>query len=351
MTNILVTGNGFDIYHGLSTRYYDFVQFEPSCVIEYDENKKITSSSYIKFLQTRNFYYESNPFMKYFCNACKINDNWIDCESEIEHILKFFSEIFIKMKENTENGIKYKTFNELDRHIIQCFKKYFSYQTSSKSYIKMNKKYYSDEYNILKKDLILKDLREDLSDLINGLTFYLNLIVNESKISIISEQIVQIGKIDYLINFNYTSTYKIYGIKDEDVLFLHGKLSDISSIVLGIPDTNELDSDFIWFKKYFQRIQKHNKILDYNIFTEKTTGDGLSDVNVYFFGMSMGRTDGEIITEIINHANFVKIFYYNQQDFESKVKNISEIFGGRYIESAMSNGTIEFIELQKPKKI
>ena len=77
---------------------------------------------------------------------------------------------------------------------------------------------------------------------------------------LIKQQIKDIRP-SYVISFNYTDTYKIYDINPKDVFHVHGSL-DKSNMVLGFDDDNPEELDFIYFKKYFQRIQKLTGYMD-----------------------------------------------------------------------------------------
>ena len=68
--NILVIGNGFDLYHGLRTNYIDFVRF----------SKELSKTD--KGTKGRKWVI-SNSFIRCFINVVSENQNWIDCEKEI----------------------------------------------------------------------------------------------------------------------------------------------------------------------------------------------------------------------------------------------------------------------------
>lgn len=88
MSNILVLGNGFDLYHGLQTRYYDFIKFAKECPNGISEEiKKICGE---------------NTFLKYFIDMCEADCNWIDCEDEIRNVVLVLQELI----NSKNNGIK-----------------------------------------------------------------------------------------------------------------------------------------------------------------------------------------------------------------------------------------------------
>lgn len=72
--NILVTGNGFDLAHGMKTSYRNFV--------EYTKDNNIGAD---------------NGFIKYFQEKLEASGDeerkWIDCEAEIAQVVKTFSKV------------------------------------------------------------------------------------------------------------------------------------------------------------------------------------------------------------------------------------------------------------------
>ena len=73
----LVTGNGFDVYHKLQTKYIDFVKFTKA-QSELQSNNKIETIC------------KTNPFIKHFIDVVdwdSEDNKWIDCEEEINVIV------------------------------------------------------------------------------------------------------------------------------------------------------------------------------------------------------------------------------------------------------------------------
>ena len=120
MSKILITGNGFDLFHHLPTKYHHFisimktiehVQYESTIVSfeelfgrifmkshqrEYDLIKENYNTESIKFSHEKlariKQLIETNIWYKYFKNVTEI-DTWIDFESEIENVLIQISSI------------------------------------------------------------------------------------------------------------------------------------------------------------------------------------------------------------------------------------------------------------------
>lgn len=152
-------------------------------------------------------------------------------------------------------------------------------------------------------------------------------------------EIFQIKAINplYVISFNYTDTYKVYGIKPEDVFHVHGSLYK-DNMVLGFNDDEPENLDFVYFKKYFQRMQKLTGYIDelklyYN-------GDAAL---IHFYGHSMDKTDGDIIQKLRSMANGFVIYKYNQEDYEQKVINLIDVFGKKDATNMIQTGWIKFV--------
>lgn len=212
----------------------------------------------------------------------------------------------------------------------------------------MNKDYVI-QGGILDTHSLLDDLRNDLQDVIKVLKYYLEKKAVPPLIRIRSPQVMNLGKIDYVITFNYTDLYRYYDVDTDHIFSPHGSLSIEDSMVLGMPDEDDISLDFIYFKKYFQRLQKHTGLLDTTQFKGEDPRTGVPIIpEAYFFGMSMGKTDGDYIKRIIALSNHVTIYYHNQSDFEGKVINLIDIYGREELENMVNTQTICFEELEAP---
>lgn len=333
--NILVIGNGFDLHHNLKTKHFDFVEFTNNSIDMADIPDEIKNKC------------QNNIFLKYFRKVCEVTRNWIDCEKEIENVASTLHDL-INAWENSKDG--YANIYELQdtaytRLVRTCISSKFISQPAHAGNYKADGKYYS--HNVFRKDEFMDDLRKELQDVIEVLSFYLKKEENNVCNKDAYKQIVDINP-RQIINFNYTKTYsKIYSDKIP-VLYIHGSLEDESSIVLGIPDSEKISLDFVYFKKYFQRIQKRTPSLRTIDFTSHEGIDRIKPT-IYFLGLSMGRTDEDIIKKIIHESLKSIIFYYDQGDYESKVINLIDIYGRSKIEEMIEDQKIEFVKLDKNK--
>ena len=124
MSNILIIGNGFDIYHGLPTRYTDFlflarnwdyflevynnstavggkdklieVRLGNGCLtretlIDFAQHKEVFDKNNIEYL---NNHITNNTWIKYFLDTELIGYGWVDFEAEIDKVLNDIESFF-----------------------------------------------------------------------------------------------------------------------------------------------------------------------------------------------------------------------------------------------------------------
>lgn len=388
---ILVIGNGFDLEHGLPTKYKDFLDFM-QCINFLENNLNIIerfdiSESYFevnlevevkhavddnvkkyfydkKLLNYSSFnkwkekeiskelvkYAGNNIWIKYFIeNMNYEKEGWIDLESEISNVIKCFdymkniSKYYEKYYQLPENIDDYK------EEIVQKILDYSEFEINGYELIDTNLKQ------------IIKVLNKHLKNLIRCLEIYLEDCVKKIEIRYISPDIKGIY-FDKVLSFNYTNTYEIkYGLNfdydSEQYDYIHGKANmnrrkEKNNMVLGIDEyldddrkSNELD--FIEFKKYFQRIYKRTG-KDYKKWIcEKDKNE------IYIFGHSLDVTDKDILIELIEHENTITtIFYCNKSVYAQQISNLVKIIGSDELTRKVSgeNPTIIFKQQQVKRK-
>lgn len=214
----------------------------------------------------------------------------------------------------------------------------------------------------LMKKTLLRDLKNEFLEFIEALEIYFYEFVEKASDVHPISQIREIEP-NYIISFNYTHTEKYYGINN--VHHIHGVIRDdldcgSNNMVLGVNDYD--NKDFIYFVKYFQRIQKHCGV-DYKyiineqcIFKSSDEFDKeYNDYELYIYGHSLDETDKDVLKFVIGDfddrnqfqmkARKVIIYYYDQQDFELKVINLITLFGRDIVEKNMDDNKIIFIKI------
>lgn len=387
MTDLLIVGNGFDLYHGLPTRYTDFLKFISYWSIFWDnyngeakaqvctpfrvklsEQNEIIEESMRDFASHQGYYkYEhlefinshiDNLWIQYFLKKQLSSVNWIDFEGEIYNVLKlveeYYSEFIPEMRKRNDAPIKYIPGDMST--VINIFKK-----NCPEEYIDFTRGIISrrdTEKDKLKnnKEMLLSTMKRELDDLIKCLDYYLLDFVSNIKVEQYSEQIKELSYIN-LLNFNYTYTYaSVYGKNSlREHHRIHGDCLE-EDMVLGIPDESIPSTlDYIYFQKYFQRIQKRTGNYYKSWITEPNAREkSLEEVpiNVFIMGHSLADSDKGILKEIFMNDFVCKItiFYHSQLAYEQQVINLVSMFGKDFVIEQTANDRIVFEKLKKPQK-
>lgn len=399
--NILVIGNGFDLAHGLPTKYTDFLGFCEAINKIYNVNigllpdseaiwnemnisevnrctdfeewfrriykiRKICtkygkrSISINKNMDEFHEYISShlgyNLWIKFFLNNFKyINENWIDFESEV-------SKVVISLDKDMHNF-------ELDDQIKNLTNNF------------LREIFVNESRDCVTFRYIRECLLDDLNNLIGALRIYLAEYVEKLEITKKSKDI-ELIRPSYVVSFNYTNTYeKVYG-KNQDIKYdyVHGRVNRSeklsNNMVLGIDeyltdDRKDTDTDFIDFKKYYQRIYKGTGC-KYKEWVERITESWENETeenkaeirkcissgdlknnkihNLYIFGHSLDDTDKDVLRDLILNDNVhTTIFYHNKEELGRKIANLVKVIGQDELirRTGGSTRTIEFKEQQE----
>ena len=376
---MLVTGNGFDLYHGLPTRYTDFLAFsEYWSVFEkaYDETMtddgqfdiplsdrgKLIEDSMKEFAKHGGYNPEeieylkihlgNNAWIKYFKQAGTLKEGWIDFEDEmlkaLEKIEEFYEVYRPRLPHNKPASMDLKN-SALVSTVRNFGTGKSGYDPELANGIVSDKKL-SPEYLKEQKAIVINAMKEDMDCLNQCLRIYLSEFVSRVRIAKYSEQVKGIG-ICNVLNFNYTYTYKsVYDQREGGQNHaIHGELKE-NNLVLGIADDAFPDTrDYVFFTKYFQRLQKktgafYNEWINY----EKCALDDLM-TEVHVVGHSLGKSDEEILLMIFNSRNVEKIYiyYHSQSSYEDQIMNLVELLGRKRLVQENLSERIEFVELKK----
>ena len=429
--NILMIGNGFDLAHGLPTKYGDFLEFVKvirqvvriySRVelvniewgnINFQIKKMIENNMGNKqdnlFSQEKTWrrWLEDNVWIDYFlqCNMYQ-KENWIDFEGEISKVIQAI--------DNDMHGLANicKVEDKIE-HISIDF---------------LNKRYCGSQITYKK----LRDtLLNDLDRLIRALEIYLYEFVQKIDCKKISPDIKEImtysfeyadkstkNKISKVLSFNYTVTFEsIYFTNLEKLVenvdktdvdyidYIHGKVDikhtiESNNMVLGIDeyllnDRKDRDTEFIAFKKFYQRIYKRTgckykewvdeirsnyerskraeencvemieealkkddsaRALEWLTSSEKNYEEKMKKHNLYIFGHSLDVTDKDILRDLILNDNVYTTIYYHKtyddngdddngrRDLGIKIANLVKVIGQDELikRTGGSTKTIEF---------
>lgn len=393
--NILVIGNGFDLAHGLPTRYTDFLDFVDEFNTYYStyKNKELEELYYSGF---SHLYIFLNIKSNYNEISKKINDlitdnhwltlfneennknNWVDFENEISKVIQTLDGINNRFN-NKIYLPKEKDITEISTDELNYLEKFFP-----------NLKYESNPDDVsttcISKEQILKirdTLLLDLNRLTKCLEIYLILVSKtflEGNDSVKKLPLIESLDIDHVISFNYTDTFKLLYAPNNDNIkydFIHGKLSDLnddsdSKLVLGIDefisdDRKNTDLTFVDFKKYYQRVFK-DSTCNYKTWLKyykpskdrkinpNDAANGLfypipNGLNIYIFGHSIDVTDKDVLEKLLldKYKGDRIIYYYKEESRPDKIKNLIQIIGkDNFIEyTSGSDAKIKFIDQEK----
>ena len=387
--NVLLLGNGFDLHNKLPTAYIDFlytIQFlkndydssmntvgkifgnevlqnkDKNIKDSYEIYKKIYNSISLDENVVNSLVQRANDnlWFQYLSNFLQKNMSWIDFEKEIARIVNAFNYFFEHLGEPVRD-----TEQEKIIYLISQFS--FFIKGGSGDY---NAGYFwdvedfKDKYAIetpigtglyeANKESIISDLSEMLSELSDMLRDYLLYFVDalSKEMNLLGHYIVNPSypQINVVCTFNYTNTYEFLYNPNVSACHIHGDSS--KKIVLGInpdekDDLNNLDTSFLQFKKYFQRVFYKTDISYLKLMEDlKLTynSNGKDQVSLYIAGHSLDKTDEDIIQELFGLSNRITIFYHDELAIGKYIKNLVSIYGKKKFDKLRVEKNLEFIQ-------
>lgn len=342
--DILILGNGFDLAHGLKTRYTDFLNY---CVNQ---------------LKRPCVYIPSDPFftnmwIRHFLNVQQqLGNTWIDLEKEIYNVIKHISNFPFMNSQNCHKSF-FIGFNDSSFSFYK-FDKYIS--NYSMEYGTLNREYYRrDEHNWINYHICFSSTRGIINFLYDQLREFTILfkkylldevlmhLEEKSKFQLSLKSIgVKEGSKDvYVLSFNYTDTCKrLYEKKfntycDINIkpVYVHGKAEmDKNNLVLGThsfynylpnPINENISANFNMFKKHNQR-HKYGTIEPYQDLLRKIQQSKTTSV-FHIIGHSLDGTDHNILKHIFlaNTDSIINIYYHDEEAQERLIHKIDYIIG------------------------
>ena len=373
MEKILIIGNGFDIAHGLPTRYGDFLEFLTVFDLLYDtyamhgrllkesefdqassdyrnskwmsilhgvfvggkyvlstsEDIKVTDSKLEKLYNL----IEGNIWYEYFSELYKEKKmkglNWIDFESEMSDVIQWIDSVSLQLEDDYDTVV-----NNLYAKVVD---------EKKNSFYEMIEKHCTADYY----EAFIDELYAELEDLIKALDIYLSVIVE--KLPIAQKDIISDINPDFVISFNYTHTFhKLYN-QQIPICYIHGECGseNNTNIVLGIDEYlygNDRDehTNMSIFKKFIQRIRNRNDIVykswidswdkQYKDYLEKErtvfNQPSKPEFQVYVYGHSLGVTDKDILYNYLFPEYTESIIYsYGKSEEGKLISRLIKIIG------------------------
>lgn len=341
--NMLIIGNGFDLAHGLPTRYTDFLtfvrifmefegnnKFSPLNEIEermvsflsnlhkQSDNKDVTADAILSELKELT---EDNVWIEYF-QTIHTKDGWIDFEKTISKVIQALDSFRYILIEQTRQGVSHVKMPPGEYSVLQPI-----VDKENHGYKAMSFEMKAISY---RKHQLLKDLNR----LTRCLEIYLSEFIAEFPIENKLHDIANL-EVDAVLSFNYTDTYKsVYnadGSKQVEYDFVHGKANienDVNScnMVIGIDEylygeSKNMDNEFVEFKKFYQRIYKGTGSDYYEWLSA-------SDIKLYFYGHSLDITDKDILKHLITSKKTeTTIFYHTKDALRDQIINLVKVIG------------------------
>lgn len=382
MSKILITGNGFDLFHGLPTKYGHFIAIMET-IERYGFKNEITFEDlFERFFKerffrdyeslkekyiTENIYFEkdkinelaellsSNSWYRYFKDVNDI-ETWIDFEIEIESVLKQLILLFDLYKNNDRRLNTYNKYNPVKTGIyLDCKTLGISEKNNNSDYISLDEKFLNKRTDKIDQSKLIKDLLFSFNEFKVLFNKYILSIVDVFMNNFRSKFGLQMNLIDKFYSFNYTATLENeYGVENSKVVYLHGKSednNDLQNIVLGISEVPEgiVNSEVFGFTKYYQKFRKNNNKKFIKV-PEKN--NNLEETIFYILGHSLDVSDKEYIIQMFdflkidnNKHSKICVFYFNENDYDKKLNNLFKIIEKEIIMELHANSRLFFEEL------
>lgn len=380
--NILVVGNGFDLAHGLPTKYGDFLKFVEvirqvlnakgkeidwkDIHLEIKELIKINMGNVRDNIFSQEQIWrellEENFWIEYFLQCPMYQkENWIDFESEISNVIQ---SIDVDMKNNNlklDDGASIVSNFYLEK---------FFHKRLPATVLD-----FGQGIQVITFREIRDILYQDLNKLTRAFEIYLCEYVRKIESGKISKEIKGLG-IDHVLSFNYSHTYQKLYDKSKKIKYdyIHGESRFNSTIesnnmVLGIDEylhkkSKDKEIDFIAFKKYYQRIYKKTGSEYKNWVDEIANSRYANEVSLreqfpkqipyekfnskhklYIFGHSLDITDKDVLRDLILNDNvYTTIYYLNKGVMGQQIANLVKVIGQDELirRTGGSTKTIEF---------
>lgn len=349
MNRIVLIGNGFDLAHGLNTRYEDFFFW---CLKQYGysllhESSKEVSDGLcsLKIKDDVKVYSWASVFQGWYFKRENPFIPWNENDA-------FFNAIQDKnlCDFSLTSPLFKRIWNQLLLGWVDIENEYFSLLTEEKltidkGFVGVNYKELNSHLDILRGKLIqyLKlENEKDISviDIINDIIYRP---IKEREISVAYKRSLGENVIENItpcatmfLNFNYTKTPEKYLSESSKVLvnYIHGNLDNPESVIFGYGD--ELDSRFKQLQNMndneCMRHIKSIRYLESNNYRKMLEFIESDSFQVIIMGHSCGNSDRTLLNTLFEHRNCVSVkpYYYISKDGKDSyldiIQNISRNF-------------------------
>ena len=355
--NILIIGNGFDLAHGLPTRYGDFIDNVKNESDFYNFVKQ--DSHFSKHIFNR---VQHSDVFKHMKTRFKSNNGWIDFENELKEIIDIICELpnifgrftHIENKEVKSDFI----LNKDDIWKLSPFAFRILMRRNS------SKKHWSQtEFDELE-----RDIHKQIQDFIDLFKEYIIWISQNKMKELAPLNLFNEMEIDHLLSFNYTTTFlELYNtdkkIPSDNICYVHGKVEPYThtGIVMGIGSDyydENIHEKYVDFYKFFQ-CYRYSTNTNYLKWIEQykswNSGDeeetyNLSGCKIYIYGHSLDPTDKNILKPFLDLENsIINIYYLDDSNKEQLELNLLKVLGKKSFSKYLTGEQPKIIFIQKDK--
>lgn len=328
MNRIVLIGNGFDIAHGLKTKYEDFIiWYWEQCGIRLSEcqsekyEDELCSFELLGDHRFLGWNWVADTYMKKLLNPNQFDGYcFIQWARKLRYcVIEYKSELFKRISQSVES----KKWVDIENIYYE---------------ILVREKSFGDRYKILNNQLdflrgklieYLLEIEKSDFTLIESIKEKIFRPIKRCEVSVRyrykTEDFFTLSNI-MLLNFNYTSTPEIYLDGEATINYIHGKLDNPQSVIFRYGD--ELDENYKRLKEQndseCMRHVKSIRYLEHDNYRRMLEFIESDSFQVVIMGHSCGNSDRTLLNTIFEHPNCVSIKPYYYQ-IDNKTDNYSEL--------------------------
>ena len=389
MNRIIIVGNGFDLAHGLKTKYEDFINWywektwkylqnyvaivfdDGLCYIESEPNSyaiynyfrnSILSSEICNYVVSlkKNFNHikrvDVSPLLVRISQSVETK-GWVDIEAdyyamlveckgkkdELEKLNKGFVVIqnllveYLTEIEEKEIFKKMRIKKVREKMLSPFSAKEISIESKDKWFAFLESRFKGDDFINRIKSYVSSNVTRKVSKVREFLSAYreqIRYLGIESIVDILPDMLYPDRVM--LLNFNYTKTADLYLPKSTGFIcnHIHGNLLVPETVIFGYGD--ESDDEYKKLQKYkdneYLRHIKTNRYLETPNYRDLLSFIDSAPFQVCIMGHSCGLSDKTLLNTLFEHRNCVSIkpyYYVNEQgkdNYLDIVQNISRNF-------------------------
>ncbi|UAY55711.1 AbiH family protein [Arachidicoccus terrestris] len=372
MNRLILIGNGFDLAHGLDTRYNDFILwYLKKCFKQaYIQGQYVDEICTIeKTHLAHQFSPIGDPISDYIGALYKKN--------ELHLLFGLSKESFYitTLRNRAPKQTPFEATLKLD------FPKKLLLQCNLEKWVDVENEYYTalkeilnSKLNTEQKEKALDKLNLALNLIKKELTEYLGTIPTDIRQPAFNDILASpinrnellktnlarnvAPKDTLVLNFNYTDTIEQYiqnnaATKKTTINYIHGKLNDPHNpIIFGFGD--ELDADYAKMelektKGYFEHIKSFGYFKTSNYYNLIRFLDS-DEYQVFILGHSCGLSDRTMLNMIFEHENCksIKIYYYQENKQKNNYTELTQEISRHFKDKLMMRRKIVSIDKSSP---